>query len=120
MSDGLACFRAVAEVGCLHQPVIVKGRHPNELTEFRWINTVLSNLKTSFNGTFDALRFDKYSDRYLDAFSYRFNRSFDLATMTERVLLAACLCIAQPERLHGLLEVILRTSPRLVPATPAA
>ena len=64
ISDGLACFRAVAEVGCVHQPVIVKGRHPNELPEFRWINTVLSNLKTSFNGTFHALRFAKYSDRY--------------------------------------------------------
>lgn len=28
ISDGLVCFRAVAEVGCVHQPVIVKGRHP--------------------------------------------------------------------------------------------
>jgi hypothetical protein len=37
ISDGLACFRAVAEVGCVHQPVIVKGRHPNELPEFRWM-----------------------------------------------------------------------------------
>ena len=54
MSDGLACFRAVAEVGCVHQPVSVKGRHPNELPEFRWINTVLSNLKTSLGGTFHA------------------------------------------------------------------
>ena len=99
ISDGLACFRAVAEVGCVHQPVIVKGRHPKELPEFRWINTVLSNLKTSFNGTFHALRFDKYSDRYLGAFSYRFNRRFDLAAMTERVLHAACLCKAQPEHL---------------------
>ena len=99
MSDGLACFRAVAEVGCVHQPVIVKGRHPNELPEFRWINTVLSNLKTSFNGTFHALRFDKYSDRYLGAFSDRFNRRFNLAAMTERVWHAACLCTAQPEHL---------------------
>ena len=30
ISDGLACFRTVAEVSCVHQPVIVKGRHPNE------------------------------------------------------------------------------------------
>ena len=27
------------------------GKHPNELPQFRWINTVLGNLKTSFNGT---------------------------------------------------------------------
>lgn len=99
ISDGLACFRAVAEVGCSHQPVIVNGRHPNEMTEFRWINTVLSNLKTSFSGTFHALRFDKYADRYLGAFSYRFNRRFDLAAMTERVLHAVCQITARPERL---------------------
>jgi hypothetical protein len=99
ISDGLACFRAVAEVGCSHQPVIVNGRHPNVMTEFRWINTVLSNLKTSFSGTFHALRFDKYADRYLGAFSYRFNRGFDLAAMTERVLHAVCQITARPERL---------------------
>ena len=28
ISDGLACFRAVTEVGCLHQAVVMKGRHP--------------------------------------------------------------------------------------------
>ena len=99
ISDGLACFRAVAEVGCFHQPVIVNGRHPNEMTEFSWINTVFSNLKTSFSVTFHALRFDKYSDRYLGAFSYRFNRRFDLAAMTERVLHAVCQITARPERL---------------------
>ena len=99
ISDGLACFRAVAEVGCSHQPVIVNGRHTDEMTEFPWINTVLSNLKRSFGGTFHALRFDKYADRYLGAFSYRFNRRFDLAAMTERVLHAVCQITALQERL---------------------
>ena len=28
ISDGLACFRAVSEMGCIHQPMIVHGRHP--------------------------------------------------------------------------------------------
>jgi len=50
ISDGLACFRAVAEVGCFHQAVVVRGRHPDKLPQFRWIITVLSNLKTSFSG----------------------------------------------------------------------
>ena len=49
ISDGLACFCAVAEVGCIHQPVIVNGRHPKDLPVFHWINTVISNLKTSFS-----------------------------------------------------------------------
>ncbi|MCT0198357.1 IS1595 family transposase, partial [Synechococcus sp. CS-1325] len=42
--------------------------------------------------------FDKYADRYLGAFNYRFNRRFNLATMTERVVHAICSCGARPER----------------------
>jgi hypothetical protein len=78
ISDGLACFRAVTEIGCFHQPVVVNGRHPNELSEFRWINTILSNLKTNFSGTFHTFRFDKFASRYLGAFNYRYNRRFNL------------------------------------------
>ena len=57
ISDGLACFRAVSEVSCIHQPVLFNGRHPKDLPDFRWIYTVISNIKTSFSGTFHALRF---------------------------------------------------------------
>ena len=60
---------------------------------------MLGNVKTTFNGTFHAQRFDKYADRYLGAFSDRFNRRFDLAAMTERVLHAVCQINARPERL---------------------
>jgi hypothetical protein len=94
ISDGL-----VAEVGCLHQPVVVNGRHPKDLPDFRWINTVISNLRTSFSGTFQALNFDKYADRYLGAFYYRFNRRFNLEEMTGWILRATCNCTARPERL---------------------
>jgi hypothetical protein len=34
ISDGLACFRAAAEVGCIHHPVIVNGRHLRDLPVF--------------------------------------------------------------------------------------
>jgi hypothetical protein len=75
--------------------VIVNGLHPNDLPDFRWINTVISNLKTSFSGTFHALKFD----RYLGAFCYRFNRRFNLEEMTGGILQATCNCIARLERL---------------------
>jgi len=57
----LACFRAVAEVGCFHHPVVVKGRHPQwNYQNSVWINTVLSNLKTSFSGKLPMpFRFEK-------------------------------------------------------------
>jgi len=47
ISEGLACFRTTAKVGCIHQPVIVNGRHPKDLPDFCWINTMISNLKTA-------------------------------------------------------------------------
>ena len=33
ISTGLACFLDETEVSCSHQPVIVNGKHPNEITE---------------------------------------------------------------------------------------
>ena len=37
ISDGLACFRAVAEVGCFHQAVVVRGRHPDKLPAAQYL-----------------------------------------------------------------------------------
>ena len=105
ISDGLACFRAVAEVGCINQPVIVNGRHPKDLPDFRWINTVISSLKTRFNGTYHALKFDKYAYLYLGAFCHRFNRCFNLEEMTGRNLRATCNCTARPEHLLRAVEL---------------
>ncbi|MFM2435949.1 MAG: hypothetical protein RL063_1932, partial [Pseudomonadota bacterium] len=49
--------------------------------EFRWINTLLGNLKTSLGGSYHAFNFAKYGTRYLSAFVYRFNRRFHLDTL---------------------------------------
>jgi len=98
-SDGLACFAAVTTADCTHQPTIVDGRKPRDLPEFRWINTVLGNLKTSLNGRYHAFNFRKYATRYLAAFSYRFNRRFDLRTLHTRLLVAATTCAPQPLRM---------------------
>ena len=42
-SDGLACFAAVADGGCVHLPTVVGERKPRDLPEFTWVNTVLGN-----------------------------------------------------------------------------
>jgi transposase-like protein len=105
LSDGLACFRSVITAGCEHEPMVTGGKHPKDLPEFHWINTVLSNLKTSLSGTFHAFNFEKYGNRYLGGFCFRFNRRFNLAQMTERLLNAACCCVARPERVLRLAEV---------------
>ena len=98
LSDGLACFRSVTAAGCSHEVIVTGGRHPNDLPQFRWINTVLGNLKTSLNGTFHAFNFDKYARRYLGGHCFRFNRRFSLAEMTERIANAVCCCKPCSER----------------------
>jgi hypothetical protein len=98
LSDGLACFRSVTTAGCSHEPVVTGGKHPNDLPQFRWINTLLGNLKTSLSGTFHSFNFDKYARRYLGGFCFRFNRRFSLAAMTERIANAVCCCIPCTER----------------------
>ncbi len=98
-SDGLACFSAVTEAGCSHHPTVMAGRKPKDVPEFRWINTVLGNLKTSLSGCYHAFSFQKYAARYLAAFSYRFNRRFDLRTLHQRLLIAAATTTPQPLRI---------------------
>ena len=39
ISDGLACCRAAAEVGCIHLPVIVNGGHPKDLLRIEELAT---------------------------------------------------------------------------------
>ena len=98
LSDGLACFRSVTTAGCSHHAIVTGRKHPNDLPQLRWINTLLSNLKTSFSGTFHAFNFDKYARRYLGGFCFRFNRRFSLAVMTERIANAVCCCMPCTER----------------------
>jgi len=86
LSDGLACFAAVTEAGCTHRVEVVGLRKPRDLLQFRWVNTVLGNLKTMVSGAYKALRYRKYGDRYLGAFAYRFNRRLDLANLVVRLV----------------------------------
>jgi len=78
VSDALACFAGVEE-SCSHEI-----HNASQMTEkgkelhFKWVNTVLANVKTSLTGTFHSIECHKYSDRYLGAIVYRFNRRWCL------------------------------------------
>nr|MBF0223622.1 IS1595 family transposase [Desulfobulbaceae bacterium] len=89
VSDGLWCFQAVEAAGCFHQREVVgKDRKSTSMGCFRWVNTILGNLKNSITGTYHAFDFEKYAHRYLGEFQYRFNRRFDLAGMFTRLVFA--------------------------------
>ena len=85
----MACFAGVADADCEHRPIVVGGRKPRDLPQFKWVNTVVGNLKTSLGGAYHAFDFGKYGTRYLGAFAYRFNRRFHLDTIPLRLLAAA-------------------------------
>lgn len=59
-----------------------------KIPEFKWANTVISNVKRSLNGTFHAIS-KKFSPRYLAEFCYRFNRRYDLDQMIDRLCYVA-------------------------------
>jgi ISXO2-like transposase domain len=88
LSGGPACFGGVSAVGCLHTPIVASGRKPDELPEFRWINTVLGNVNTGLIGVYHAFDLSKYAGRYLSAIAYRFNHRFQFKALLERLLVA--------------------------------
>lgn len=105
VSDGLYCFQSVEAAGCLHQREIVgKGRKSTSMDCFRWVNTILGNLKNAIIGTYHAFDFEKYAHRYLGEFQYRFNRRFDLPGMFKRLVAAAARSGQVPEHKLRLAE----------------
>jgi hypothetical protein len=73
LSDDLACFRGIARAGFEHQPVVTGGGHRSmQLPEFKWLNTVLGNVKNAMHGTYHHAS-GKHLPRYLGEFCYRFN-----------------------------------------------
>ena len=99
VSDGLNCFPAVEDVGCIHQQVIVGPDQKSvDMECFSWVNTILGNLKTAIAGTYHAFDFKKYGYRYLGEVQYKFNRRFDLSTILQRLIYAAANTGCRPER----------------------
>ncbi len=84
-SDNLSCFRGVADAGCKHLPHTTSNMDKLQKDEiFKWVDTVLGNIKTAISGTFHAIR-EPYVPRYLAEFEYRFNRRSKLGDMIERL-----------------------------------
>ena len=89
VTDGLACFRGVTDAGYDHHPIVTGASrqgagHPS----FRWMNTVLANIKTAIVGTYKAVR-KKHLVRTLAEFEWRFNNRENLAAMIPVLACAA-------------------------------
>ena len=87
-TDGLRCFTAVARHGFTHVPISIRFNKSARDSTFKWVNTVLGNVKSALDGTYRAIS-GKHVPRYLSSFAYRFNRRFTLPTMLARLAYVA-------------------------------
>lgn len=92
VSDGTPCFAQIKHMGAAHERHVTgSGRKAAQMPQFKWVNTILGNLKTALSGTYHSFDHAKYGARYLAEFAYRFNRRYDMAAMLPRLLRAAAL-----------------------------
>jgi len=104
VTDGLGCFKGVADAGCTHEPVVTgSGRKAARHPSFKAVNTALGNIKTSIVATFHAGA-AKHAPRRLAEFAWRFNRRYDLPTMIPRLGWIAARTPPMPYRLLKLAE----------------
>jgi hypothetical protein len=75
------CSAGVTDVGFMGEPTFVGNRNPKPLPIFRWVNTVLGDLTTSFGGAYHAVGCSNDAERYLRSAACRFNRSCDLRAL---------------------------------------
>jgi ribosomal protein L37AE/L43A len=104
-SDGYRCFAGVTEAGCVHTPVKTgSGAKAAKNPRFKWVNTVLGNIKAAIVGTYRAVR-AKHVPRYLAEFEYRFNRRYRLGTMIDRLAYVSLRIAPMPYRMLKLADL---------------
>lgn len=105
VSDGFNCFPGVREADCLHLPIVTGGGPDSvDIPEFKWVNTMIGNIKNAIRGTYHAIS-PKHVPRYLAEFCYRFNRRFELSKMISRLAYIAVHTAPVPQRLLKLPEI---------------
>ncbi len=103
VTDGLACFAGVTRQGVVHHPLRTTGDKILQDSTFKWVNTVLGNVKCAIIGTYRAIS-AKHVPRYLSSFAYRFNRRFSLPDMFARLAYVALRTPPMPYRLLKVAE----------------
>lgn len=97
LSDGLSCFPGVKTAGCEHEAIVTGGGFKSvKKEEFKWLNTIIGNVKNSIHGTYHSVS-QKHFGRYLAEFCYRFNRRFHLDQLLTRFISAALRTPPMPE-----------------------
>lgn len=78
ISDKLPCFKGVLSAECSHLRIKCGGNlELLDSKEFKWVNTVIGNVKTAITGTCHSIS-SRHLPRYFAEFCFRFNNRFDL------------------------------------------
>ncbi len=103
VTDGLNCFNGLDEAKYNHISRIAgPGKRSTDDICFKWVKTVIGNVKNAITGTYHASR-NGYAPQYLAEFHYRFNRRFNLRALMPRLVRAAA---ATPPLLGVLLKLV--------------
>jgi hypothetical protein len=104
-SDGYRCFSGVTEARCAHTPVKTgSGAKAAKNPRFKWVNTLLGNIKAAMVGTYRAVR-AKHAPRYLAEFEYGFNRRYRLEILIDRLAYVSLRTAPMPYKLLKLADL---------------
>jgi transposase-like protein len=89
-TDGYSSFSFIPQKGYYHFPKVLK---KTEIIQehLPWVHILIANFKNTIRSTFHGVS-SKYLQRYLDEFTYRFNRRFWEPQLFDRLLFACTLC----------------------------
>ena len=105
ISDGLACFRAIAYENRHHLYAKTGGDlYKLEHSAFNWVNTMIGNVKNSLRGSCHSVS-SKHLPRHLAEYCFRFNNQFNLRSLLPRLAKAAVKTPPMPYKLLKLAEL---------------
>lgn len=89
-TDGYSSFSFIPQEGYYHFPKVMK---TTEIIKehLPWVHILISNFKNTIRSTFHGVS-TKYLQRYLDEYTYRFNRRFWEPELFDRLLFACTIC----------------------------
>lgn len=86
ISDAFNPFNCLSDLVAFHGRIKASTIYDNpENKIFYWVNTMISNVKRSLNGTYHSIS-SKHLSRYLAEFSFRFNNRFIIGTMVAKLI----------------------------------
>ena len=101
---GYGCFRAFSDAGYEQTTIVTGGGADSvKIPEFKWVNTIIGNVKKFLHGIVHSIS-KKHFSKYLAEFCYRFNRRFNLPDMIARFCYVALRTPPNPQRLLKLAE----------------